>query len=262
MNKLSVIMLAGLMGVAAQAQVIDPLTGGLGGYTDTLILDNSGGASSLSFTDPSAGLQVNYVGTVAEAEQALFLAPANSFSTTFAVGDMLTVNTAVLTNGFPQEDFGLAISATATPPAAVGTVVGTGVSTRANFDWASISLRPSQTAIRANSSVSGLLTTSASALNIGNTANISELYIEWNSINVFTLGFVSNSIPYVDEMVTFSGTSTIGAAIGFYGDVRASGVSIGDFTDLSIQPIPEPATIALCGVGGFLGLAGWLRRKK
>jgi hypothetical protein len=151
-------------------------------------------------------------------------------------------------------DFGLAISATANPPAA-----GANTSTRANFDWASISVRPSQSAIRANSSISGTLTTGNGVLSAA--ANtVSELYIQWNSADVFTLGYLdTSSVLHTSETVTFGGASAIGTAIGFYGDMRAGGTSLGDFTNLTVTP--EPSTFALCGLG-LAGLCAMLLRKK
>jgi hypothetical protein len=63
---------------------------------------------------------------------------------------------------------------------------------------------------------------------------------------------------------TFGGTgdsgSTIGAAIGFYGDIRATGTSLGPISNLTIT-VPEPATLALCGMG-LAGLFVVVRRKK
>jgi hypothetical protein len=37
--------------------------------------------------------------------------------------------------------------------------------------------------------------------------------------------------------------------------------TIGSMNDLTIS-VPEPTAMALCGLGGFLGLVGWMRRKK
>jgi hypothetical protein len=243
--------------VAAQAQVIDTLTGSLGGYTTTLVNDGgSGGASSVSFTDSASGLQANFVGTVADPEQALFLAPVSSFATSFVVGDILTVNTAVPASTI-QEDFGLAVSATATPPAA-----GANASTRANFDWASVSIRPSQTAIRNNSSVSGTLTTGANVLTAAPNT-VTQLFIEWNSADVFTLGYFSGGAQVTSEQVTFNSGSTIGTAIGFYGDIRdaGGGTTLGNFSNLEVGVIPEPGTASLLGLGGLVS-AFCLRRKK
>jgi len=248
------------MAVVAQAQVIDPLTGSLSGYTTTLVLDNSlGVGSGVSFASSASGLQANFVGTVSDPEQALFLAPSTSFSTTFAVGDRLTVNAAVPVTTV-QMDLGLAISATATPTAAGS---GNSYNSRPTFDWASISVRPNQNAIRANTSISGTVTTSAGVISSVTPTTVSQLYIDWVSADVFTLGYIdTSSVSHISETVTFAGTSTIGTAIGFYSDMRATATSLGYLSNLTISPIPEPATMALCGLGGFLGLFGWMRRKK
>ena len=254
------------MGVAVQAQVIDPLTGSLAGYTTTPILDNAFGTGpGLSFTDSGSGLRENFVGTTNNiAEQALFWAPAASFATTFAVGNRLTVNvtspTLTLSNSF-TEDFGLAIAA-ATPIAAGS---GNSYNSRLLFDWASISIRPDQQSIRANSSISGILTTASGVLSGVLTANVSQLFIDWDSADLFTIGYIDTSSGvHVSRVLSFAGASTIGTEIGFYGDLRYTTQNLGNFTDLALSPIPvpEPTTMALCGLGGLLGLGGWMRRKK
>lgn len=260
MKKISAVLLSCSMVVVAQAQVIDPLTGSLSGYTTTLVLDNSSGVGSgVSFTSSASGLQANFVGTLSDPEQALFLAPSTSFSTTFAVGDRLTVNAAVPVTTV-QMDLGLAISATATPTAAGS---GNAYNSRPTFDWASISVRPNQNAIRANSSISGTVVTGNGVISSVTPTTVSQLYIDWVSADVFTLGYIdTSSVSHISETVTFAGTSTIGTAIGFYGDMRATATSLGYLSNLTISPIPEPATMALCGLGGFLGLFGWMRRRK
>ena len=263
MRKISVILLSFSMAVVAQAQVIDPLTGSLSGYTTTPVLENSDGAGAgISFTDSGSGLQDNFTGSPNDPEQGLFWAPASSFSTTFAVGYRLSVNvtspTLTLNNSL-TEDFGLAIAAAS--PIAAGS--GNGYNSRTLFDWASISIRPDQQSIRANSSISGTLVTGANVIGGVLTANVSQLYIDWVSADVFTMGYIdTSSVQHVSETITFAPSSTIGTDIGFYGDLRIAGQSVGEFTNLAIQPIPEPTTMALCGLGGFLGLAGWMRRKK
>jgi len=251
--------------LAAQGQVIDPLTCGLGGYTTTMVLENSlGTGGGVSFTSSGSGLQADFVGTGTPAEQALFLAPVTSFATIFAVGDRLTVNVAV-PNG-PQSgsftaDFGLAIAATATPTAASA---GNSWNSRTLFDWASVSVRPPQSSIRANSSISGTLVTGTGVLSSVASSTVSQLFIDWVSADVFTLGYIDTSaVEHISKTITFAGASTIGTAIGFYSDMRNQGgiTTLGNFTDLAISPIPEPTSVALCGLGGLLGLVGWMRRK-
>ena len=247
--------------VTTWAQVIDPLTGGLGGYTTYSVLENSLGAGAgISFTGSGSGLQDNFTGSPNDPEQGLFLAQASSFSTTFAVGDRLTVNvtspTLTLNNSL-TEDFGLAI-ANASPVAAGS---GNGYNSRTLFDWASISIRPDQQSIRANSSISGTLVTGSGVIGSVPTANVSQLYIDWVSADVFTMGYIDTSaVRHISETITFAGASTIGTEIGFYGDLRIAGQSVGDFTNLAISPIPEPSTLALCSMG-LAGLLAWKRRK-
>lgn len=256
-KQISAIILISSIGLSSRSQstVIDPLTGSLSEYTTTLVNDVSDGAGrGVSFTDSASGLQANYVGTGTTAEQALFLAPASSFSQTFAVGDTLWVNTAMSASS-TTEDFGLAIAATATPTPAGS---GNSFNSRTSFDWASVSLRPSQSTVRFNTDISGTLNTATNAA-VGTVANVSELFVTWNSADSFSLGYVSNSIPVTEETVTFASGSAIGDAIGFYGDLRSTGGVLGDITDLTITP--EPSTFALCSMG-FVGLAVWTRRKK
>lgn len=253
--RISVIILCS-MALAAQSQVIDPLTGSLAGYTTTLVLDNSLGAGQgVSFSSSGSGLSANYAGTGTSAEQALFLAPVSSFATTFVVGDMLTVSASIPASS-TLEDFGLAISS-ATPVAASA---GNSYNSRPTFDWASISIRPSQNSIRVNSSISGTVNTSGGVIGIGSPTTVTGLYIAWLSTDVFNVGYVTTSGLVSDENITFNASSTIGADIGFYGDLRATGASLSSLSNLTIGPVPEPSTVALCGVG----LAGWLgmRRRK
>lgn len=246
------------LGLAAQAQtIIDPLTGALTGYTTTMILDNSLGAGSgASFTSSGSGLSVNFVGTINDPEQALFLAPVSSFGTTFAVGSILSVNVSVPVSSITS-DFGLAVAATASPTAASA---GNSWNSRLLTDYAEIAVRPQQNAVTGSRSISGALT-SPTQIGVGSPANISQLYIKWISTDVFTFGYVDTGAVSHDMYTsTFAGSSTIGTAIGFYGDIRATGTSIGTFSNLTITPAPEPSTLAMCGLG-FVGLIVAMRRK-
>jgi hypothetical protein len=261
MKKISALIVGCSIGMAAQSQtVIDPLTGTggpSGGYTTTLVLDNSHGLSGVSFNTSASGLSANFVGTTSDAEQALSLASVSTFSSTFAVGDILTVSANVPASG-TLEDFGIAVAATTTPTVAAS---GNSWNSRPLTDYAEIALRPQQNAVVGAHSISGTFA-SATQIGVGSTANITELYIKWVSTDVFTLGYVDTSAVSHDMYTsTFAGTSTIGAAIGFYGDIRATGTSLSYLSNLEVAPIPEPSTLALCSMS-FLGLATLMRRKK
>ena len=97
------------------------------------------------------------------------------------------------------------------------------------------------------------------------TANVSQLYIDWVSTDVFTMGYIDSSavshVSEIDNMI--AGAITIGTEIGFYGDLRLAGQSVGVFI-LAVAPIPtpEPSTLALCGMGLAPGLFAVVRRKK
>ena len=261
MKRLSLTILGCFVGAALQAQIIDTLNGdSLSEYTTTLVLDNSQGAGvGVSFGDSSGGLTASYTGSVSDPEQALFLAPSTDFSTVFSVGDQLFVDVNTPASS-TTEDLGLAVGATANPTAAGS---GNSYNSRGTFDWASISVRPSQSSVRLNTSISGTVTTANGVAGVASTANVSELFINWVSADVFQLGYVSNNVAVVDATATFASGSTIGTAIGFYGDLRATGTSLGTLSDLTIQPIPvpEPSTMALCGMGAISSLF-MLRRKK
>jgi hypothetical protein len=263
-QKLAMTLALSLVGTALQAQLIDPLdgTGGIS-YTTYLVNDVSAGAGrGVSFTQSSSGLQANYVGTGTSAEQALSLASATAFSTTFSVGDILYVNSTVAASS-TAEDLGLAISAN-NPSAGTS---GNSYNSRGAFDWLSISVRPNDTApggplssIRVNTSINGAVTTGSYYLN-PSLSTVTGLYIDWVSAKTFTFGYLTAGNTLVpDNTVTFGGTSTIGSDIGFYGDLRATDTSLGDFSGLTIEPAPEPSALALCGMG-LAGIATLVRRK-
>jgi hypothetical protein len=215
-----------------------------------------GGGNGAAFNQSGSGLQLAYVGSTSTPEQALSLAPASSFSTVFGVGDTLVVYSSVPASS-TQLDFGLAISA--------NNPVGGTTDLRGSFDWASISIRPTGTGgvgdIRENTSISGSVV-SSSVAGINATLPVDGLYITWASPLQFTFGYIDNTHTMVMvNSKTFNPGSTIGSQIGFYGDIRATGTSIGDFYNLSIISVPEPSALAMCSMGLF-GFATLVRRKK
>src|SRR3990172_2422015 len=129
MQKMTGIIMALSVGVAAQAQLIDGFSGGsLGSYTLTRILDNGVAEANVSFSDATSALVASYAGTVNQAEQVVFL--RNDFN--LGVGYRLLADASFPTQT-SQMDFGIAVSATATPTAASAA----DTDTRDTFNWAS-----------------------------------------------------------------------------------------------------------------------------
>jgi hypothetical protein len=249
---LTMAALALCAGVTAQAQLIDDFSGGLGAYTLTRILDNGVAEANVSFSSASGSLVASYAGTVSQAEQVVFLRSDYSLS----VGSMLLVNVLFPTQT-SQMDFGIAVSSTATPTSVANP---TPTDTRNTFNWAAVYVRPSQDTVRNTSSINGTVVTATGISNAVETT-VSQLYIARTSATSFTLGFIdSSSASHDTRTITFTATD-VGTAIGFYGDLRTIATTLGSLDNLTIAPIPEPATMSLCGLGGLLGLAGWLRRK-
>jgi hypothetical protein len=245
--------------VAVQAQtVIDPLNGSISPYTYYLVNDSGhGNGDGISYSESTGALVATGAGPTSAAEQALYLAPATSFSTTFAVGDTLEVSTTVPA-GSTAEDIGLAISGS-NPVAGTPAGDASGVySSRDSFDWASISVRPSQTSIRQNTDVNGGAVTTGSFVVAGvNPTTVTGLYITWVTPLSFNLGYLTASGAVSDDTVTFEAGSSIGSEIGFYDDVRTTGANIGSLSNLAI--VPEPSTLSLCGVG-LVGLIARARK--
>lgn len=217
---------------------------GLGEYTQTAVLDNGVTESNVSFSDASGALVASYAGTVNQPEQVVFLRD----DATLGVGEKLVadVSMAALAS---QMDFGIAVSATKTPTAA-----SAGDSdTRDSFNWASVSVRPSQNAIRVNSSINGVVTTGSGVL-AADEALVSRLFIQRLSSNSYKVGYVDTSNVTFDALTINFTTSDVGNAIGFYGDLRAAGGTLGTLDNLRIVPEPAAGLLALLGMMGLVSL--------
>ncbi len=242
MKKISLIITACSMAVAAQAQVVDNFdTAGLGEYTVTRILDNAVSEANVSFSDGAGTLSASYGGTTAAAEQVVQL--RNDFS--LGVGKRLLVDVLFPTQT-SQMDFGIAVSATATPS---GAVVGT-TDTRATFNWAAVYVRPSQDAVRSTSSINGTVVTGTGVLSAGETT-VSQLFIERTSLTDFTLGYYDTGAVRHDSRTATFTANDVGTAIGFYADLRAVGGSLGALDNLRIEDVPEPGSLSLLALGGI-----------
>jgi len=251
MKRLSLVVSACLMSALAQGQLIDNFgVAGLGEYTQTTVLDNAIAEANVSFSDATGALVGSYGGTSSQPEQVLLL--RSDFN--LAVGNALLVNALFLTQS-SQMDFGIAVSATASP---AGVSIAD-TDTRDTFNWAAVYVRPSQNAVRSTSSIGGSVVTGTGVLGADETV-VSYLFIERNSSTDFTLGYIDSAANrFVSRSITF-GATDVGTAIGFYADLRAVGGSLGSLDNLRIITIPEPTTGTLLGLG-ILAVAIRLRRR-
>jgi autotransporter-associated beta strand protein len=214
-------------------------------YTQTVVNDAAGTPVNVSFASPAGTLSANYAGDAA-VEQAVFLRDDVSL----AIGSTLIVDVAMPATS-QQMDFGLAVSATDTPPASTPAALDS----RATFNWASVSARPSpgQTAIRVNRSNNGAVDTTTGTISGVAPTNISQLYIKRNSATQFVVGYTNTSLVNNDaSTINFTATN-VGTAIGFYADLRTPG-SLGVFDNLRIvgAPISVPVGETLTVMGDAL----------
>jgi hypothetical protein len=220
---------------------------GLGQYTQTAVLDNGAAESNVSFSDATGALVASYAGTLNQPEQVVFLRD----DAVLGIGEKLVADVSMAAST-SQMDFGIAVGATKTPTAANAG----DTDTRDAFNWASVSVRPSQNAIRVNSSINGVVTTGSGVLAADETL-VSRLFIQRLSGTSFKVGYVDTSNVTFDALTINFTTSDVGNAIGYYADLRAAGGTLGALDNLRI--VPEP-TAALLVAGGLLGLVSLRKR--
>ncbi len=252
------------MGVAAQAQLIDAFSStDLSAYTLSRVND-ANTITNVSFSAPSGTLGVFYSATPNAVEQVLFLRGDYSLG----VGQMLVAD--VL--GTPvnwDRDFGIAVGYTATPPS-----LAPGASGDVRNSYVEVSVRANNQVVSFGRDVtlneqSGQEFAGTSYGGVSFTAYPTSLFIARISPIQFQVGWIQGGTMHI---LTANGTAlngvgyysitnnTPGAAVGFYGDVRAAiAGSPSQLDNLRIELIPEPATFALVGLG--LG-ALVLRRKR
>lgn len=256
--------------VTAQAQLIDDFSGSLSPYTQTIVLAQSSDPAftfSTVYTGNNYALQVNRPSGTAP-QQDLFL--RNDYSLT--PGYMLSVQTpgGMLTNSV-YADFGIVIASQVNPVPAV--YVNSNVTTRSNY--VNMYFKGSYGTVGTIGfdgtsnpyGNSGLYPTNMAGAPVGY-SGVSGLWISEPSTGVYDVGYILASDGsdvtihvYNFSANTYSGDTSIGNAIGFYADLRAASDTYNGLTDLTLSPIPEPSTMALCGLG-VAGWIAWLRRKK
>jgi len=230
MRKFCVILLLCLICTAVQATLIDDFSGDLSNYTSTVILDTDpgGGANIAAWQITGETLELNTT-TYQSIEQYAMI--YNGLS--LAIGEEVQLD---LTHNGGSQDLGLYVGGT-TPTYNVRqdyiAVYGrhTGELFSRGFDGTS---------------------------EYGQVGWISpayeKLFIARTAVNTFEAGYYEAGVRNV--MVTRTPAYANDAdVVGFYTDVRGAGI-LGNADNLTI--IPEPATLALLGLGASLVL----RRRK
>lgn len=251
MKKISLIFAACSMAVATQAQTVDDFSGSLSAYTLTPVLYSGGtvpATTTITFSDPSGALQAT-AANYSNIEQALFL--RSDF--TLGINQRLRVDA----NWSPgNQDFGLCVASTATPPAASTNPLG---NTRTSLSYGFIGLR-STTDHVVSSGFDGATGLSTVQVQPGGATITSSLFITRTSANAFDFGYNQGAGDVVLRSFTFANSANVGNAIGFYVDMRAAG-TVGTMDNLRIEAVPEPGTLSFLVLGG-LGSLLVIRRRK
>ena len=231
MKRVLVLMLVGMLAAAAQATLIDDFSGDLSAYTNTVILNNSGGAT-VSTWQISGGKLELVTSAYGNVDQQAFI--YNGLS--LAVGQEVQVD--IVHNGGSQ-DLGLYVG---------GVAPTTGV-------------RESYLNVYARNSTQvysrGFTDIVGGEMNLkGGTISepaYDKLFIMRDGINDYEAGYYNGSTRVV--IADRNGLTDIdGSYVGFYSDVRAVG-TLGSLDNLTV--VPEPATMCLLGLGALA-----LRRRK
>ncbi len=237
MKKISTFLMVCLLVSVAQAGIIDNFDDGtMLEYTQTVILETTdpGATYDTVFSNASFAVQAD-LGVYPGIEQAMALREDYSL----AVGEELKIDATGYGSGLSQ-DLGIAVAATKNP---------TPGGPRSDYYISFVRGDGGHPCVSGFDGESGLTLAQAQGL-----PAIQALYIERISATSFEAGYYDSlGVKTLLGSHTFA-NSAIGTAIGLYSDMRAVG-TVGTLDNLEI--IPEPATIALLGLGGLL-----LRRKR
>jgi hypothetical protein len=252
------------LAVAAQAGpigLVDDLSGNLLPYTLSRVNDG-GTVAHVSFSNTTGDLRAAYTGTPNAYEQVLFLRD----DYTLDIGERLSASVNSTLVGWDR-DIGIAVGWTETPPS-----LAPGSSGDVRTSYVEVSFRSNNQVVSyarkdAANLTSGQEFSGTIYGGVSFTAPPDYLFIDRITATKFNVGWIDGGITHVLTNngaafalpYEFTGATNVpGAAVGFYGDVRVAIASSPTGLDnLQIGIAPEPATIALLGLGGLL-----LRRKR
>ena len=231
MKKLVAVLLVCVLGVAAQATIIDDFEDGdVSDYTTVVMLDNNGGVSNTAALEAVGGQWQVTTSAYDGIEQAAYIKAGYVLN----VGEELQLDYA--DNGGNR---------------AGGIFVGLMPTVNVRANYVNVYC---ETATKVYSrGFDG--TTEFADYNPGASSDIGydTLFIKRYGTNDFEVGFYLNGIKYImyDRTDLSFGDAGEDLVIGLYTDIRDAG-TIGAGDNLAI--VPEPATMILLGLGSLLGL--------
>lgn len=257
MKKISAVILVCSMGAAVQAQLIDDFSSDSSlSYNKAIVLAQSANPAAVFgiSSSPAGTLQVSQASFTSGAQQDVYI---RNDGYSLAVGQTLRVDVVSAFTNSVYSDFGLALMETANPSSVTwtsGTVDG-----RNGLLDLYIKGQFGTIGYRASNSSNTQLYSSAGVGVTGGLSALTGLWITRQSSTAFDVGYSTASGDTL--ILAMTGLDpTMGTGLGFYSDMRAN-TTYGYLDNLQITSVPEPSTLALCGVS-FLGLVAVMRRKK
>ncbi|HZI33388.1 MAG TPA: PEP-CTERM sorting domain-containing protein, partial [Candidatus Binatia bacterium] len=174
-----------------------------------------------------------------------------------AVGQTLRVDVVSPSQNSLYSDFGIALMETASP-SSVTWSSGTADGRNGLLDLY-IKGQFGTIGYRASNSANTQLYSSAGVSITGGISALTGLWITRSSSTEFDVGYSTASGD--TQILAMTGLdASMGTGLGFYSDVRAN-TTYGYLDNLRLVAVPEPSTMAVCGLGAF-GLLLAVRRKK
>lgn len=242
------------MGMAVQAQLIDDFSSDSSvSYNQAILLAQSANPAAV-FGISSGTLQVSQASWTSGAQQDVYI---RNDGYSLGVGQTLRVDVISAFTNSVYSDFGIALMETANPSSVTWTS-GTADGRNGLLDLY-IKGQFGTIGYRASNSSNTQLYSSSGVGVTGGLPALTGLWITRQSSTAFDVGYSTASGDTL--LLAMTGLdSTMGTGLGFYSDMRAN-TTYGYFDNLRITTVPEPSTLAICGMS-VLGLLAVVRRKK